>query len=253
MLMMVKIYLCAFFISTTALMPTVPDIGAIDVNGGGRNNKNFPTMFDFAAMSNSRLAPFDIEAYTKAAVIRQNQENAFIAHMSTIGAARRAGLSRQPVKNNGTSVQREDVNGIPELLQRFLIQRERDHLVQMHNIMSQSQQHGLPNTPNQFSLPTNPTSDNMINRFLNQDRTHILQPASNGFQMPFMSGFNNGRHVERLPKSSIVTTTTTQKSTDLDGFNFEITGPSFVFPQESTTTIATPLLNRSNNDTTKDV
>lgn len=35
------------------------------------------TMFNFGSISPSRLTPFDIEAYTKAAVIRQNQVSCY--------------------------------------------------------------------------------------------------------------------------------------------------------------------------------
>uniref|UniRef100_A0A0K0DUY2 Corticotropin-releasing factor domain-containing protein n=1 Tax=Strongyloides stercoralis TaxID=6248 RepID=A0A0K0DUY2_STRER len=139
---------------------------------------NESTMFDFASITPSRLTPFDIEAYTKAAVIRQNQENAFIAHMSTLAAARRASIARDPVKNGtkpGTNYPKEDVHGIPELLQRFLIQREKDHLAQIQSIMFQGQSRGILGEDERFR--GNDRSNQMIERFLNQNnrRNNIYQ------------------------------------------------------------------------------
>uniref|UniRef100_A0A0N4ZG39 DUF148 domain-containing protein n=1 Tax=Parastrongyloides trichosuri TaxID=131310 RepID=A0A0N4ZG39_PARTI len=215
------------------------------------------TMFDFASISPSRLTPFDIEAYTKAAVIRQNQENAFIAHMSTLAAARRASIARDPIKNgtkSGNNLQREDAQGIPELLQRFLIQREKDHLAQIQNVMLQGQNRGILGEGERFGA--NDRSDQMIERFLSQNRGNAAyQPdLFNSGTMNTFPVFNRGGFSkERAPVS--------MTSTDIDLTNQEETqNKRLSMPKianDDFKNIATPLQSLSqspfnNEDSTKE-
>lgn len=99
--------------------------------------------------------------------------------MSTLAAARRASIARDQIKN-GTKTNinypREDVHGIPELLQRFLVQREKDHLAQIQSIMFQGQNRGILGEDERFR--GNDRSNQMIERFLNQNNrgNNVFQP-----------------------------------------------------------------------------
>uniref|UniRef100_A0A0K0G0L6 Uncharacterized protein n=1 Tax=Strongyloides venezuelensis TaxID=75913 RepID=A0A0K0G0L6_STRVS len=204
------------------------------------------TMFDFGSITPSRLTPFDIEAYTKAAVIRQNQENAFIAHMSTLAAARRASIARDQIKNGtkqGVNYPKEDVNGIPELLQKFLIQREKDHLAQIQSIMLQGQRRGILGEDERFV--GNERSDQIIERFLNQNNrgSNIYQPDRlNSGTLNSFPVFNRGFPRERAPIT--VTSTIIDSPIKEETHLRRLSVPKTVIENSSNDTISLPTLDQ---------